>query len=155
MIGLIILMRLLLEPPEFLAFIAREAFSLSPVDPLLTDPVAQGLIDDTEFPGHIRDGALLVNDQPWNSFGHLPRRRAGVGWSSVTTGMATYRPRCPASGELLTSGVIRPLGDRWPGIRAGSYLANRASEFRIVTMRYTVWGHGAPRFNEQPQPFWS
>src|SRR5664280_2355243 len=36
-----------------------------------------------------------------NSFGYLPRRRPGVGLSSVTTGMTTSYSRCPASGGML------------------------------------------------------
>jgi len=41
-----------------------------------------------------------------NSFGYLPRRRPGVGLSSVTTGMTTSYSRCPASGGMLT-GVVK------------------------------------------------
>src|SRR5450759_2872824 len=36
---------------------------LTPVDPLLADPVAEGLLDDAELSGHVSNGALLVDDQ--------------------------------------------------------------------------------------------
>src|ERR1035437_7343166 len=37
-----------------------------------------------------------------NSFGYLPRRRTGVGFSSVTTGMTTSYSRCPANGGMVS-----------------------------------------------------
>ena len=40
-----------------------EPLALAPVDALLADPVAQGLLDDAELPGHVGHGAVLVDDQ--------------------------------------------------------------------------------------------
>src|SRR5664279_5294642 len=46
-----------------------------------------------------------------NSFGYLPRRRPGVGLSSVTTGMTTSYSRCPASGGMLRASQDQMLGN--------------------------------------------
>ena len=43
-----------------------------------------------------------------NSAGYLPRRRAGVGCSSVITGMTTSYSRCPANGGMLRASERAP-----------------------------------------------
>jgi hypothetical protein len=45
------------------AISTREILHLPAIDALLTDPVPDRLIDDPEFLGHVRNGAMLVNDQ--------------------------------------------------------------------------------------------
>jgi hypothetical protein len=40
-----------------------------------------------------------------NSFGYRPHRLAGLGWSSVTTGMDTSYSRHPASGGMVSEAI--------------------------------------------------
>ena len=49
------------QPGDLRAFGAGEALAFTAFDPLLAHPVAEGLLDNAEFSGHLGDGAVLVN----------------------------------------------------------------------------------------------
>src|SRR5579875_2131333 len=51
------------EPCQLLALLGRQAFTLSPVDPLLAHPVADGLLDQIELSRHVGDASSLVDHE--------------------------------------------------------------------------------------------